>query len=324
MIAMALCVITLVDLWVVTRKFFQVVPPPEEVYAPDDIVQFLKAENDSSRVWVLPFGGQAVYHGMEQVGDNRIPLRNYLMHFGIEQAGGEHGNQLDRWNKYAGAGEQVYVDWHNFLSNPQFRSAANIRYIISGLDLRGEAGDSSAPHMQEVYRGPNGILYRNNLVLPRAYIVPRVQVIPDTDSALAFLKQPGWDPRQIAVVDRPLGVTLPEAPLQHTAVITERRPDQVVVRTNTNRPALLVLADVYAHGWKAYIDEKLTPIAITNVAFRGVPIGAGEHTVRFVFDPDDLETGRIISGILATILIAYGIGYLVLRRRRKEPEEAAA
>jgi hypothetical protein len=275
-------------------------------------------------VWVLPFGGQAVYHGMEQVGDNRIPLRNYLMHFGIEQAGGEHGNQLDRWNKYAGAGEQVYVDWHNFLSNPQFRSAANIRYIISGLDLRGEAGDSSAPHMQEVYRGPNGILYRNNLVLPRAYVVPRVQVIANTDSALAFLKQPGWDPRQIAVIDRPIGVTLPETPLQHTAVISERRPDQVVVRTNANRPALLVLADVYAHGWKAYVDEKLTPIAITNVAFRGVPIGAGEHTVRFVFDPDDLETGRIISAILATLLIAYGIGYLVVRRRRKDPAEAAA
>ena len=324
MIAMALCVITLVDLWVVTRKFFQVVPPPEEVYAPDDIVQYLRAEKDSSRVWVLPFGGQAVYHGMEQVGDNRIPLRNYLMHFGIEQAGGEHGNQLERWNKYPGAAEQVYVDWHNFLSNPQFRSAANIRYIISGLDLRGDAGDSSAPHMQEVYRGPNGILYRNNLVLPRAYVVPRVQVIANTDSALAFLKQPGWDPRQIAVVDRPIGVTLPETPLQHTAVISERRPDQVVVRTNANRPALLVLADVYAHGWKAYVDEKLTPIAITNVAFRGVPIGAGEHTVRFVFDPDDLETGRIISAILATLLIAYGIGYLVVRRRRKDPAEAAA
>jgi hypothetical protein len=324
MIAMALCVITLVDLWVVTRKFFQVVPPPEEVYAPDDIVQYLRAENDSSRVWVLPFGGQAVYHGMEQVGDNRIPLRNYLMHFGIEQAGGEHGNQLDRWNKYAGAGEQVYVDWHNFLSNPQFRSAANIRYIISGLDLRGEAGDSAAPHMQEVYRGPNGILYRNNLVLPRAYVVPRVQVIPDTDSALAFLKQPGWDPRQVAVVDRPIGATLPETPLQHTAVITERRPDQVVVRTNANRPALLVLADVYAHGWKAYVDEKPTPIAITNVAFRGVPIDAGEHTVTFVFDPDDLETGRIISAILAAMLIAYGIGYIIVRRRRKDLAEAAA
>ena len=178
--------------------------------------------------------------------------------------------------------------------------------------------------MEEVYRGARVIVYRNNLVLPRAYIVPDVQVIPNTDSALAFMKQPTWNPREVAVVDRPIGTTLPAGSLEQAAVISERTPDKVVVRTNTNRPALLVLADVYAHGWKAYVDDKLTPIAITNVAFRGVPVAAGEHTVRFVFDPDDLETGRLISSVLLGILILVGIGYAVLhfRKRETEPTEA--
>lgn len=324
-IALVLSVVTLTDMWVVTRRFFQVAEPPDEVFAADDVVQYLRSQRDSSRIWVFPFGGQAVYHGAERVGDNTIPLRNYLMHFGFEQAGGEHGNQLDRWNKYAGAGEQVYVDWHNFLGYPAFRSAANIRYIVSGLDLKVASGDSAtAMHMQEVYRGPTAIIYRNNLVLPRAYLVPNVRVIPNTDSALAFMKQPAWNPREVAVVDRPIGVTLPGAPLQETAAITERRPDRVVVRTNTNRPALLVLADVYAHGWKAFVDDKPTPIAITNVAFRGVPVGAGEHTVRFVFDPDALKTGRMISAVLFALLVAYGIGYAVVTMRRSKPEGAAA
>ncbi|MGK2961027.1 MAG: hypothetical protein ACSLFK_02635, partial [Gemmatimonadaceae bacterium] len=197
-LALALCVVTLVDMWVVTRQFFQIVPPPEEVFAPDDVVQYLRAERDSSRIWVFPFGGPAVYRGVEQVGDNRIPLRNYLMHFGIEQAGGEHGNQLDRWNKYAGAGEKVYVDWHNFLNSAHFRSAANVRYIVSGVDLGIPVGDSAAIHMEEVYRG-SAIIYRNNLVLPRAYLVPRVEVIADTDSALAFMNSPQWNPREVAV-----------------------------------------------------------------------------------------------------------------------------
>ena len=88
--------------------------------------------------------------------------------------------------------------------------------------------------------------------------------------------------------------------------------------------ALLVLADVYAHGWKAYVDNQATPIVITNVAFRGVPVAAGEHTVRFVFDPDDLETGRMISSVLLVILIAYGIGYAVVAFRKKRSEEAEA
>jgi hypothetical protein len=320
-VAMALCVVTLTDMWAVTRRFFQIVGTPDEVYAPDDIVQYLQQQNDSSRIWVFPFGNQAVYKGAERIGDNTIPLRNYLMHFGFEQAGGEHGNQLDRWNKYAGAGEAVYVDWHNFLRFPAFRSAANIRYIVSGVDLQ-VTDSATSMHMQEVYRGPTAIVYRNNLVLPRAYIVPAVTVIPNTDSALAFMTRPGWNPREIAVIDRPLAQTLPATPLTHTAVVTERRPDRVVVRTNANRPAILVLADVYAHGWKAFVDERETPIVITNVAFRGVPVAAGEHTVRFVFDPDDLETGRIISSVLFAILVAYGIGYVIWRRRR-EPQTPA-
>ncbi len=322
-LALALCVVTLVDMWVVTRQFFQIVPPPEEVFAPDDVVQYLRSERDSSRIWVFPFGGQAVYRGVEQVGDNRIPLRNYLMHFGIEQAGGEHGNQLDRWNKYAGAGEKVYVDWHNFLNSANFRSAANVRYIVSGVDLGIPAGDSAAIHMEEVYRG-SAIIYRNNLVLPRAYLVPKVAVIADTDSALAFMNSPLWNPREVAVIDRPTGITLPDVPLQQAAVITERKPDRVVVRTNANRPALLVLSDVYAHGWKAYVDDRLTPIVITNVAFRGVPVDAGEHTVRFEFDPDELETGRMISAVLALLLIGYGVWYLVSARRKPREEEEAA
>lgn len=327
MLAVALSVITLADLWVVTRKFFQTVQPPEEVYAADDVVEFLRGRNDSSRVWVFPYGGsQSVYQGYVRVGENTIPLRNYLMHFGFEQAGGEHGNQLDRWNKFAGAGQQTYVDWHNFLGAPSFMSVANIRYIISGvqLQLAGPDSNSVTKSLEEVYRGRSAIVYRNNTALPRAYVVPQVRVIPNTDSALAFMKIPGWNPREVAVVDRAPAIPMTDGPLSHTAAISERKPDRVVVRTNTDRAGLLVLADVYAHGWKAWVDDKPTPIVITNVAFRGVPVAAGEHTVRFEFDPDDLDTGRIISSILFTLLIAYWIWYGVMQFRRSRTAEAAA
>ena len=323
-LALALSVLTLADLWAVTRRFFQTVPPPEEVYAADDVVQYLQAQGDGSRVWVFPFGNQAVYHGLDQVGDNRIPLKNYLMHFGFEQAGGEHGNQLERFNQYAGKGQQVYVDWHNFTGWPAFMSAANIGYIVSGLEL--QLGDSANPikPIEEVFRGRTAIVYRNNTALPRAYVVPDVRVIPESEAALSFMKVRGWNPREVAVVDRPIGIPLTPGPLVDSTRIIEKTPDKVVVRTNTSRPALLVLSDVYAHGWKAWVDEKPTPIAITNVAFRGVPVGAGPHTVRFEFDPEDLRTGRMISSILALILIGYGIGLVVVRRRRRNEEPGAA
>ncbi|HEX6573703.1 MAG TPA: YfhO family protein [Gemmatimonadaceae bacterium] len=323
--ALILSVVVLVDQWVVTRKFFQTVRPPDEVFAADDVVQYLRSQNNTERVWVFPFGGPQVYHGSELVGENRIPLRNYLMHFDIEQAGGEHGNQLERYNQFAGAGEKVYVDWHNFTGWPVFLSAANVRYIVSGLELQMFNPDSNAvtKDIEEVYRGPTAIVYRNNLALPRAYLASDARVISNVDSALSFMKLRGWNPRNVAVVDRAVG-TFPSTPLTGNVSIVEKNPDKVVVRTEANRPALLILSDVYAHGWKAWVDNKPTPIAITNVAFRGVPVGAGSHTVRFEFDPEDLRTGRTISLVLFLILIAFGVKWVLAQRRESTEKPQAA
>ncbi|MEO5589939.1 MAG: YfhO family protein [Gemmatimonadaceae bacterium] len=319
-IALVVSVLTLGDLWVIVRPFFQTVPLPEQIYAPDDVIRYLQSQGDSGRVWVFPFGGQAVYHGSDVIGDVRLPLRNYLMHFGFDQAGGEHGNQLERFNKFAGAGEKTYVDWHNLTQYPAFLSAANIKYLVSGVEIQMLESDSQTVRkdIQEVYRSPSAIVYRNNFALPRAFLASTVQVIPDTERALAFMKVRGWNPLNVAVVDRPIGIDLPDGPISDTTTIVEKTPDRVVIRTSTNRAALLVLGDVYAHGWKAWVDDRPTPIAITDVAFRGVPVAAGTHTVRFEFDPDALRTGRTISLLLFVLLVGYGTWYLIAIARKSK------
>jgi hypothetical protein len=207
-----------------------------------------------------------------------------------------------------------------------FMSAANIRYIISGLELKMNNTDTAsiAMGLQEVYRGPSAIVYRNNSALERSYIVPNVQVIPNTDSALNFMKSPAFNPRSVAVIDRPLPAPLPTSMLVNSLTVKDKTSDRVDIHTSTNRAALLVLADVYAHGWKAWVDNKPAPIVITNVAFRGVVIPQGEHDVKFEFDPEALFTGLWISGILFVLLIAYGAAMLVMNNRRSAQPETVA
>jgi hypothetical protein len=125
-----LSLVTVTDLWSVDRHFFNTVPSPEVMYAPDEVVNFLKSQPGRDRVWVLP---SYTPPGMASLGQSG----NYLMHFDIDQAGGEHGNQLQRWNEFVGAGTNSYIDWHNFLQNSAFPNAANIRYIVSGTPLAG-------------------------------------------------------------------------------------------------------------------------------------------------------------------------------------------
>lgn len=299
-----LSVLTVVDLWVVDRAFFRTVPPPNEMFAADDVADFLRSRPGHDRVWVLPFPPNAVYRG--QAG-------NYLMHFDVDQAGGEHGNQLQRYNEYVGTGEQTYVDWHNFLANPAFLDAANVRYIVAGVEFQD-------PRLREVHRG-SALVYENLGALPRAWLVPQVVTTSAPDGALALLQRPDFDPRRTAVVNAAGTLRLPDGPLQGGAAVQRYTPDRVVVRTRQNRAALLVLADNFYAGWKARVDGRPAAILRTNHAFRGVVVPAGEHEVTFTFEPAELYTGLYIYLACLALLAAFAVYLLVgqLRGRRPSP-----
>ena len=75
-------------------------------------------------------------------------------------------------------------------------------------------------------------------------------------------------------------------------------------------PGLVVLADSYHPGWRASVDGSPAPILATNHLYRGVPVPAGRHTVRFEYRPRSVRLGAILS-----VVGAAGIGFLAWRAR---------
>jgi hypothetical protein len=304
-----LSALTVVDLWVVDRKFFETVPPAEAMFAPDDVAEFLRSRPGRDRSWVLPFPQGAVYRG--QPG-------NYLMRFDLDVAGGEHGNQLQRYNEYVGAGTQVYTDYHNLLGAPAFMAAGNVRYLITGTEFQD-------PRLREVHRG-SALVYENVTALPRAYLVGSVETTAQPDRALARIGAQGFDPRTTAVVNAEQPVRLPAGPLQGTASITSYTPDRVAVRTQASRQALLVLADNYYADWRATVDGREAPILRTNHTFRGVVVGPGRHEVVFTFEPRAMYRGFYIFAacMAALALFAVYLAVRAFRGRRRETDPAPA
>ncbi len=310
--AAILAVVTVVDLWIVDRRFFETVDSPNVMFAPDDVADFLRGQPDRFRVWVLPF----------PVGDRR-PYRNhgdYLMHFDIDQAGGEHGNHIQRYGEFAGAGERTYVDWHNYTGDLErliragggqpggvreapFLAAANIRYIITPVRVSG---------LREAFAGRSGAVYEVADALPRAYLVPEVRVAADRDGALDIFREPGFDPGRTAVVEEPLDEPLPDAPLEGSAAVELYEPDRVVVTTDANRKAFLVLADNHYTGWVATVDDVAVPVRRANHTFRGVVVPAGRHRVEFRFEPRELYNGLYLYLGGLALLAGYGL-WLLLR-----------
>jgi uncharacterized membrane protein YfhO len=82
------------------------------------------------------------------------------------------------------------------------------------------------------------------------------------------------------------------------------------------RPAQLILDDTYYPGWKATVDGHDAPIHPANVAFRAVSVPAGDHTVRFSYEPASVRIGVLLSLLgIATLIAGFAVPPLLRRRR---------
>ncbi|MEO8621460.1 MAG: YfhO family protein [bacterium] len=306
--AALLVVLTVVDLWIVDRNFLWTQPASDIAYAEDDVVRFLQTQ-PAGRVWVFPFPDLA--DAPHYMGNGRFPVNSdYLMHFGISQAGGEHGNQLYRWNRLLGLSKTGSVDWHNFVQYPAMMKAASVRYIVSGVPLRLLDGNTrkAVAGLREAFHG-KAYVYANDSTMPRALLVSSVTPMPSAEKVVAAMRMPKWDPRERAYVESPASPLPPSDSLATTPAGTTQiigdDPDRIEIRVHAERPALLVVSDNYADGWVAHIDGKEAPIVRTNLTFRGVPItAAGDHTVILEFRPRPLYAGLWISGGAWAVLVA--------------------
>jgi uncharacterized membrane protein YfhO len=79
-------------------------------------------------------------------------------------------------------------------------------------------------------------------------------------------------------------------------VVTERRPNRITLSVTNREPAVLVLAEPWAPGWRAWDGGVEVPVHRANALFRAVLLAPGEHPIAFVYEPHAWERGRAISG----------------------------
>jgi hypothetical protein len=97
--------------------------------------------------------------------------------------------------------------------------------------------------------------------------------------------------------------------------ILQYAAERVLVKATLGGNGLLVLADMWYPGWRAYVDGAEQPIYRVYHAFRGVYVPAGSHTVEFVYQPTAIASGAIVSvASLTALLVAVR---LATRGRRR-------
>ncbi|MCP4644701.1 MAG: YfhO family protein [bacterium] len=181
----------------------------------------------------------------------------------------------------------------------------------------------TVPHDHERYEfltSLDGIdVFRDRSAFPRAWVVGDVEVAPDDEAVIARMKQPEFDAATTAVTDQP-----PDEPLPHggpavaaNVAFTRWEASEVTMDVDASDDCVLVLADTYYPGWKAWIDDEPATVFPVYHAFRGVCVPKGSHAVRFAYDPLSFRIGFWVSTLV--LLIGLAVGLLVLRRTRRLP-----
>lgn len=163
---------------------------------------------------------------------------------------------------------------------------------------------------------PGGVRRWENS-LPRAYTVGAATRVFDAHAAVSALKI-GFDYRTGVLIEKKEPILSLQGPtLQgaQKADIRVDKPEEVVVEATVKQDSWLVLLDSFYPGWNAYVDGKETPLYPANVAFRGVYLPAGNHTVRFIFAPESFTSGIILAPIGIGVLIVTSIPIFLARSR---------
>jgi hypothetical protein len=78
---------------------------------------------------------------------------------------------------------------------------------------------------------------------------------------------------------------------------------------NSTKPQFAVLSEVYyPYGWNAYVDGKKTEYCRTDYVLRGLSIPAGQHAVKFIFEPASYKKGLQISYISSFLILILFLG----------------
>ena len=188
-----------------------------------------------------------------------------------------------------------------------------VRAVVA-LDAQGFADLEPGPSFPSLFPDPIRI-FRVRGAMPRARIVGRARAL-EGRAALAALFDPSFDPALEVILSGEGSSEAAAAARGATGSVRigELRAERVRLDVRLDGPGLVVLADAWDPGWRAWVDGHPAPVLQANVAFRAVPLPAGAHRVELRYRPPAVLVGLTLSGLSALGLAAVVVAARLRRR----------
>jgi hypothetical protein len=146
--------------------------------------------------------------------------------------------------------------------------------------------------------------------LPHVLLVPEAKIFTGRDEIFATMSDPVFDPEQTVILESAPSPA-PQAGAKGTAKVVSSGPGELTIEADTDKPAILLVTDLYAHGWRidalpGSVQQKYE-LMPGDYILRAVPLQAGHHELRMVYAPGAWPAGIAVSAVawLAWALVLF-------------------
>ncbi|OGE02899.1 hypothetical protein A2196_03505 [Candidatus Curtissbacteria bacterium RIFOXYA1_FULL_41_14] len=280
----------------------------ETIFPKTPILEFIQKNQVYFRSWAI--GGDTFSNNFASQyaifwpeGYDSLNNRNYS-----EFTFAMQGNNLDDYKQRSDADLGTIGKVEEIMGNKNRKRLLDIigvKYLIA----TGEAAPIvEEQNFKKVFESSGFAVFENQQVIPRAFLASNYEGPPQIDATGLSQKEADiarrklipqkllsddFDFRNVLILEKPSPISAQYGP--GSAEIISYKPQEVVVKTQSDQPKLLFLSDNYYPGWKAQVDGEETPVLRADYTFRAVPLIPGEHLVRFYYDPWTFKLGLGIS-----------------------------
>jgi hypothetical protein len=178
----------------------------------------------------------------------------------------------------------------------------------------------SAPlRLKPIYAGGDASVLNLIGSTPRAWVVHEADVAASASDALRRFAATNFDYRNRMVVEPDMGLASPGGISRRgtgPSTVAARgalTPNGTAFTVRAGSPGWLVMADMYAPGWRVTVNGRDAKLIRADYTLRAVAVPAGRSRVALKYRPPGFLVGLIISGTTVISLLALGVN--ALRRR---------
>lgn len=181
----------------------------------------------------------------------------------------------------------------------------NVRYLVVGA--KAAARLRTIPKFRFVQSLPGNDLFENLNVMPRFFLVHRAIAAGSREEAIKLIESRSIDFKTTAITYQPLSLTAAGATYSENIKPLAYEPNSLELSVTSSGTSLLVMSETWYPGWEAWLDGKPARILQSNLAFRGVVIPDGTHTVRMEFRPTILWVSLGVSALTVLVLVSLAV-----------------